>query len=392
MLIVYDFEGGTNAPVITLRRWVTSGACEVSSNKAPCWGTATNLTALGFAEAQVNIASVGAVTDQLAPSGTETLQLTEFGEAGIDLTAAGVFAPNACEAFGHVLAVSRSSGNSGTAQMKDIVGPGTVNITNCGGVIIRKSTSPSPDPTNTSFSFTTTGGPSPSSFALKNGEARDFGTSIPTGAYSVTESDPSPNFMLSNIDCSASDLSHGSTVTPNVTTRTVDISLEPLDRIDCTFTNTLQQGAIKIQKTSTKGGALAGAEFDIRKVSDNSLVAHVTTNAAGIACVDKLVFGDYTVKETAAPSGYSIDDPTTHTVTVDNVATCGSGNEESISFSDTPLSKIVCSFESLAEGNPTSATILCTGDSMSLPFPEGTPKVLDNLPPGTYSCTVVIDP
>lgn len=392
MLIVYDFEGGTSAPVITLRRWVISGACEISSNRAPCWGPAANLTTLGFAEAQVNVASVGNVTDEIGPNGTETLRLVEFGEAGIDLTAAGVFSPTVCEAFGSAFAVSRSSGNSGTAQMKDIVGPGEVNITNCGGVIIRKRTSPSPDPTNTSFGFTTSGGLSPSSFALKNGESRDFGTGIPSGTYSVTESDPSPNFTLSNIDCSASDLSHGSTVTTNPTTRSVDISLKPLDTIDCTFTNTLQQGAIRIEKTSTKGGGLAGAEFDIRKASDSSLVAHVTTDANGIACVANLDFGDYEVTETAAPDGYSIDDPTTHTVTVDNVATCGSGNEETISFSDTPLSKIVCSFESLAEGNPTSATIICTGDSMAEPLPEGTPKVLDDLPPGTYSCTIVIDP
>ncbi|HZD81212.1 MAG TPA: hypothetical protein VE646_14405, partial [Actinomycetota bacterium] len=45
MLIVYDFEGGaTDTPVITLRRWVTSGACEVGSDSPPCWGPATNLT------------------------------------------------------------------------------------------------------------------------------------------------------------------------------------------------------------------------------------------------------------------------------------------------------------------------------------------------------------
>ena len=54
MLIVYDFEGGSGAPVLTLRRWVTSGACEVGSNTPPCWGDAKNLTAGGFAEGKVN--------------------------------------------------------------------------------------------------------------------------------------------------------------------------------------------------------------------------------------------------------------------------------------------------------------------------------------------------
>src|SRR6266542_6112685 len=59
---------------------------------------------------------------------------------------------------------------------------------------------------------------------------------------------------------------------------------------------------------------------------------------------------NYNVNETNAPSGYKIDDTTTHKVTVDNAATCGSGNEETISFSDTPLSKVTVSFESLARG------------------------------------------
>ena len=141
----------------------------------------------------------------------------------------------------NAFAVTRSSGNSGTAQMKDFVGPGKVNVSNCGGIIIRKATAPTPDPTDTTFAFTTTGGLDPSSFGLKSGESRSFGTSVPAGSYGVTESDPGPNFVLSDIDCSASNLSNGSTVTPNLATRTLDIDLKPLDTIDCTFVNTLQK-------------------------------------------------------------------------------------------------------------------------------------------------------
>ena len=55
MLIVDDFEGGAgDVPVLTLRRWVTTGSCEVTTNTAPCWGPAANLTAGGFAEGKVN--------------------------------------------------------------------------------------------------------------------------------------------------------------------------------------------------------------------------------------------------------------------------------------------------------------------------------------------------
>jgi hypothetical protein len=133
VLIVYDFEGGAGSPTLTLRRWITpptNSVCEVGGNSSPpCWEKATDLTAAGFAEAKVNTGTT--VVDTIGPSGTETLGESEFGEAGIDLTAAGVFPPGVCAVFGKVSAVSRSSGDSGTAQMKDLVGPGNVDIENC---------------------------------------------------------------------------------------------------------------------------------------------------------------------------------------------------------------------------------------------------------------------
>ncbi len=154
MLIVYDFQGGTtDAPTLTLRRWYETEddtippdndpfpGCEVSSNDPPCWGVASPLGA-GVAEAKVNTGSTPASTaptdDDLAPppapateSVTDPLGTNEFGEAGIDLTAAGVIDPDVCESFGTVFGVSRSSGNSATAQMKDLVGPGPFAIQTC---------------------------------------------------------------------------------------------------------------------------------------------------------------------------------------------------------------------------------------------------------------------
>ena len=84
----------------------------------------------------------------------ETLQLSEFGEAGIDLTAAGVFTPGQCESFGNSYAVSRSSGNSAQAQMKDLVGPVPFQLQNCGSVKIIKQTDPRG--LNQNFGFTST--------------------------------------------------------------------------------------------------------------------------------------------------------------------------------------------------------------------------------------------
>jgi hypothetical protein len=121
MLIVYDFDT-SSGPTIRLLRWHTSGSCDAGGTASvgtPCWVSSGQL-ASGIAEAKVNTAST--VNDTVAPS-NETLGIVEFGEAGIDLTAAGVFTSGTCQSFGTVYGVSRTSAGSANAQMKDLVGP-----------------------------------------------------------------------------------------------------------------------------------------------------------------------------------------------------------------------------------------------------------------------------
>ena len=201
--------------------------------------------------------------------------------------------------------------------MKDLVGPGNVNIANCGRVIIRKVTDPSPDPTDTTFNYTTTGGLNPASFGLKNGESRDYGGAVQAGSYSVTETDPAPTFAFTNLNCSASETSDGTTITING--RTVSFNLAANDIVDCTYTNTLQVGALAIVKNSTKGGLVstAGAVFsyDGSSVTDNGAGDEDPT--IGEVCVSGLLPGDYDVTETSAPPGYGLPtDPGPETVTV----------------------------------------------------------------------------
>jgi hypothetical protein len=390
MLIVYDFEGGaTDTPVITLRRWVTSGACEVSSDSAPCWGTATNLSALGFAEAKVN--TFGSVTDSIAPNPPETLGTNEFGEAGIDLTGAGVFTAGTCESFGTAFGVSRSSGNSGTAQMKDLVGPANFRLSNCGTVIIRKVTVPSGD-TTTNFGYTTTVVTSPatttSPFSLKDGQNKTF-LNVPVGSYTVTEDDPSASaYDLTKIDCSASNTNL--TPTTDVATRTASFTLGPNETADCTYTNSLRTGAIQVTKTRKHAAdgpgdhPHAGVSFTVNGVTKQ-------TDSNGVACFDGLAFGSYTVHETV-PAGYHVD-ANDKSVTVDNNAKCSDAAYvgETVSFHNTPLTDITVSVNSQVDGG-TASTIDCVLSSGSTgPNGDGSMTVSD-LEPGTYTCTIVIDP
>lgn len=390
VLIVYDFEGGaTDTPTLRLSRWIASGACEVANNTPPCWSVAQTLGA-GVAEARVNTSTVGPVTDAIAPNGSEPLGLNEFGEAGIDLTDAGVFPEGQCRSFGNAFAVSRTSGSSSTAQMKDLVGPGDVDIRNCGQVIIRKQTVPSPDPTDTTFNYTTTGGLNPASFSLKDGGVQDYGATVFAGSYSVTEADPSlDNFRLSDLDCSASDLSHGSTVTEDEASLTASFNLAAEDTIDCTFVNTLELGAILVTKTRKHAAdgpgdhPHAGVDFTVDGVTK-------TTDANGQACFDGLQFGDYTVHE-ITPAGYK--DEADKTVTVDNAASCSDDPfvGETVSFSNTPLTDITVSVNSQVDGG-TASTITC-GPANASTDPNGDGSLTrSDLAPGTYDCTVVIDP
>lgn len=406
LLFVYDFEGSSaGAATLTVRKWVTSGACDISQDTAPCWGPATDLTASGFAEAKVNETS--STSDALAPGGTVSLGQSEFGEAGADLTAAGIFTPGVCAAFGQVEGVSRSSGNSGQAAMEDLVGPGQINLSNCGQVTIIKNTDPRGVDQNFSYTSNLAGSTlscspdtTPASFTLNDGASTtntEDCTNVPIGSYKVTE-DPEPNgFVLESLTCSATGSGSGSQDSTNLSQANITIAAG-LDHVTCTYVNQQQLGAIKITKTSTKGNTpLEGATFSIKSGGTPITGSPFTTNSSGVICVDNLPFGDYSVKEESAPSGYKINDTSAHTVTVNNNATCSDATfvGEPISFTDTPLSQIRVTFHSKAGVGVTTATVQCTGEASASNLPDGlsgTGHTLDDLVPGTYSCTVVIDP
>ncbi len=390
LLVTYDFSG-SGTPTIGLNIWLTSASTPVvpgfatnacfSANSFPCWGDRQNLTGLGDAEAQVNTAPIN---DQRI-SGNSALGTGLFGEASINLTAAGVFPPNTCKALGTVFVKSRSS-SSFTAEIKDFIAPVPVNVNTCGTITIHKVT----ENGDGTFGYTTSGSaPLGGGFNLSNGGTKQF-TEVPSGAYGVTESSLPANWVLKSLTCTATGT--GTSATPSGAT--VNITMAANGNVDCIYTNRLQLGAIKITKTSSKGlhPGLQGATFSIESGGSPITGSPFTTDSDGTVCVDGLQFGTYSVMETGAPTGYAIDDATAHDVTVDTNATCSDAHgQATFAATDTPLSQITVSFHSIVSG-VTSATIQCTGDLNPQNLPDGTPRTLDNLVPGTYTCTVVIDP
>jgi hypothetical protein len=257
LLITYDF-GGSGTPVLGLLKWVTTGATSqcFSANSLPCWGNRVNLSTAGFAEGAVNTVTV---TDPIA---NVSLPGLTFGEAAINLTAAGVFPPGTCDAFGSAFLKSRSSA-SFPAEVKDFVAPQPVNISNCGTITVHKVT----ENGDADFDYTTTGGLDPATFTLNNGGTREY-TKVPAGSYSVTESAPPAGWTLKSLDCTAT--GEGTSFTTSAAT--ASIAMAGGGTVDCTYTNhtnlspsiatTLSAESITVGGTVHDSATLTGATAD----------------------------------------------------------------------------------------------------------------------------------
>src|SRR5215467_8646629 len=419
LLITFDFSG-SGSPTLSLATWVTSGAssqCVASGATVPCWG---NQQVLGGNVAEGSVNSTTTNDNVLLPSAPVSLAAGEFGEAAINLTAAGVFPAGTCKAFGSAMMSSRASSSFG-AELKDFIAPVPVNISNCGTVNIIKhtdprginqdfgytSTIPNPtasNPTTPSCSLDST----PSSFTLNDHAGVDppspitTGTdntehcgNVPAGSYTVTEGAEPANFTLESLTCTAVGTgASGSQDAANPAQ--ADITVTPDSVVTCTYTNHTT-GAILVTKTAKNHNLgsgqhpLAGASFTVNGVTK-------TTGANGQACFDGLTIGtSYTVTETAAPPGYAID-TSSKSVTPTSSANCtGAGTPTGVSFTDSPLTDISASANSEVPG-VTNSTITCvdSGNANVGNSPQGPADPVSvsatGLKPGTYTCTVVIDP
>jgi len=384
LLINYAFAGGSNTPTLTLRQWTGSA-----------WGAEANLTANGCADGLTN---AGTVSENLGGNPAVDRPAQQFGEAGINLTCAGVVPKNACLPFADAYVKSRSS-TSFTSEIKDFIAPVSLNLNVCGTIKIIKHTDPRG--LNQDFSYTATNGLS-SPFTLNDngnttgdstGNTKAY-TDVHEGTYVFTEGADPTGFAFDSVSCT------GGGANTTTSGRVATVVLDAGENVVCTYVNKQQLGAIKITKRSIKSATstLSGAVFTI-----GSGVGDKTTGADGTVCVDGLAFGTYTVVEKTAPAGYAIDDTTTHNVVVDNSAKCSDATfvGEALSFNDTPLTDILAKAQSQAAGG-TASRVTCkdsananVGNSPqpgASTFADPAQVSATGLRPGTYVCTIIIDP
>ncbi|HSO69405.1 MAG TPA: hypothetical protein VLQ67_07165 [Arachnia sp.] len=226
LLVTYDFSG-SGTPVIGLYVWTTTGTPTCAAGRGvPCW------------------AGDGSLDPTEAIAGVDP-NTGLFGEAAIDLTAAGVIPAGSCTAYGSAFVKSRSSGSSVDASLKDFIAPEEINLANCGSLTVKKVTTGQPAGLDQSFPFTaaktSTAGTalSPATFSLGHNDTQAF-TALQPGTYTATEGTlPSTLWTYGGYSCIGDN--GFSPVSGSGTTATVALGLR--QNVTCTFTNTFAKAA-----------------------------------------------------------------------------------------------------------------------------------------------------
>ena len=193
MLITFELGSGGNEAVLGLSRWIPDAGsdwynavnpCE-AANSPPCWSPIQPLS--GVASGSVNDVSVMDPipcqnTDpdidltEYCVDGTTTLEPFTFGEAAINLSAAGVLnSATDCINFGSAYVKSRSS-DSFTASLKDFIAPVGITVNNCGSITVVKEAEPFGEAQDFRFSTDLT---STDPNARTAGDARAFLDGLP---------------------------------------------------------------------------------------------------------------------------------------------------------------------------------------------------------------------
>lgn len=300
LLINYSLQGGAQVPTLNYRTWLANGT----------WSTTTDLAA-PIAEASINTN----VAVAPGPLGGLDIQASQFGEASINMTAAGIILnqndPNApCAGFGSAYVKSRAS-QSFTSEIKDFIAPIPLHLNTCGTIVIKKVTDPSPDPTATSFSFSLTGPNTNKAFSLVNGGS-DTTVDRKAGTYVATETVPA-GWDLDALNTSCDD---GSPVNA--------ISLQAGETVTCTFTNKAR-AQLHVFKTAERAG-----NFDFTSGTLTPAAFTLAANGAGQDFAD-LIPGGYDVAETV-PEGWDLQSSSCDNGNNPSAITLGVGDDVTCTF------------------------------------------------------------
>jgi hypothetical protein len=203
------------------------------------------------------------VSSGTLPPGTVDLALDDpdrplFGEFAVNLTGAGLWDGAAdCTAYTSDFVFTRT-GNSASAELQDYAGFAPAPISQCGGLVVQKVTTPAaPDPAQDfGYLLTRDGGgdvvagvPSVTGSLTVPGAEEDTHSDVVAGHdYVLTEPNPPPGWSLRSIACTALDPASGETSTVDVTAGGT-FPVAPGHTTECTVAN-LGPATLTIEKAT----------------------------------------------------------------------------------------------------------------------------------------------
>jgi hypothetical protein len=306
-LIAIDYvSGGPQFHVLT---WVTSGACNVGSHAAPCWGATVQAITAAGAEGKINAAQIPASENFIGPAGVVGKE--KFAEFGINLTDADIIPEGECETFSQSTFGSRSSGSSFVSTTKDIT---VVNhpISNCGSISIHKEDDAGNALANVQFDLYTDNSPF--------GGTRAAGDTITSPLLSCT-TDADGDCTIVDIDFGHYWVVENATTIPDGYNGADDqaVNITDTTTVGLTFVDPRLAATVNIHKEDDADNPLKDVSFELYADNDpfGGSAPHgdedtatgltCTTDVAGDCTISDIPNGLYWVVEdtSSLPSGYS---------------------------------------------------------------------------------------
>jgi hypothetical protein len=348
MLVTFGFSGGGNQIKLGLSRWTETGPCEAAPS-GPCWGPVLALD--GIAEGAVN--ELSPVTD---PVSGVTLPALTFGEAAIDLTAAGVFDTEACVSFGRGYVKSRSS-DAFSSSLKDFVRPIDVRVTNCGTITVRKHAVPQ---AAQDFSFTSSPELGVSSFVLDDdgSETNALRSSMSfqrrfDGTITIAE-DRTPGWDLSGVTCTP-----GGTprlAADGTSTGEIDVDATAGNTVTCDFTN-VERGAIRVLEAVLPNGDPQVFDFQLSGGPDSVAASFSLQGGSPAFNTGAVRPGTYAIAQAAAGAAWDLAS-----------ATCDDGSPIS-AVNVAPGEIVTCTFTNMKRATiVVDETTIPAGSTQAFPF------------------------
>jgi hypothetical protein len=382
MLILFGFSGGGSQATLGMSRWTATGPCEAASS-SPCWGPVIPLS--GVAEGAVNTTTV---TDPVLGG---SLPALTFGEAAIDLTAAGVFDTEACVSFGRGYVKSRSS-NSFSSSMKDFIRPIDLRVTNCGTITVRKNAIPD---SAQDFSFTSTPNLGVASFILDDDGSETNGVKSAVSFQSRFEStvsiaeQPTAGWDLTDVSCGPGGAPQHAA--DGSFTGEVLVDANPGDTIECSYTNT-ERGRIRIFQSVAPAGD--PQSFDFLLAGGPDAVGDAFALQGGGAPHDSgtVRAGVYSITQTDPGLAWDLQSATCDDGSPVGAVSVSPGETVNCTFINVKRGQILVDEATIPAGDAQSFPFSLTGgpDAVSQPFSltdTSAPQDSGLVRPGTFAAT-----